>query len=92
MAVANLWVELFSCNLNYHIAGKFAGVIFKFSFGNESEELDGGDKKVAAIENLIFPEGALLNGQGQLTVFPFQDGDNVRIQTEGFKEIDAHGT
>ncbi|OQB45041.1 MAG: hypothetical protein BWY00_01798 [Firmicutes bacterium ADurb.Bin153] len=52
---------------------------------------DGGDQKVSAVEDLVFLEGTLLDGEELCAVFLFQDGDDVRVQPEGFQEVDAHG-
>ena len=52
---------------------------------------DGGEEEVAAVQDLIFLEGQLLDGEELCAVFLFQDGDDVRVQPEGFQEVDAHG-
>ena len=52
---------------------------------------DGGEQEVAAVQDLMFLEGPLLDGEELCAVFLFQDGDDVRVQPEGFQEVDAHG-
>ena len=52
---------------------------------------DGGEEEVAAVQDLMFLEGPLLDGEELCAVLLFQDGDDVRVQPEGFQEVDAHG-
>jgi hypothetical protein len=52
---------------------------------------DGRDEEVAAVEDLAFFEGPLLEGEEPLTVFPLEDRDDVRIEPEGLQEVNAHG-
>jgi len=53
---------------------------------------DRGDEEVAAVEDLVFLEGPLLDGEELRAVFLFQDGDDLRVQPEGFQEVDAHSS
>ena len=53
---------------------------------------DRGDEEVAAVQDLVFLESPLLNREELCAVFLFQDGDDVRVQPEGFQEVDAHSS